>query len=172
VSECHYAWAKEGGGGSEAEAVAKETAETFLLGRFPFWDMGRFPFWVLGFGFSSSDFLGVVFVSFTVSAFLVVLFVPLALLFRRHPTRPSIYGADTALFKGDYFPDYQGGDNYDAACDYLLHRFVSLNQSAATKQIYAHYTCATDTQQIKCAYSFPISSLPLHRPSADADSPL
>lgn len=49
---------------------------------------------------------------------------------------------------GDYFPDYKGGDNYDATCDYLLHRFVSLNQSAATKQIYAHYTCAIDTQQI------------------------
>ncbi|KAG6888457.1 Guanine nucleotide-binding protein subunit alpha [Termitomyces sp. Mi166 len=48
----------------------------------------------------------------------------------------------------DYFPDYTGGDNYDAACEYLLRRFVSLNQSAATKQIYAHYTCATDTQQI------------------------
>jgi guanine nucleotide-binding protein G(i) subunit alpha len=54
----------------------------------------------------------------------------------------------------DYFPDYQGGANYDAACDYLLHRFVSLNQSAATKQIYAHYTCATDTQQIKCECFF------------------
>ena len=54
---------------------------------------------------------------------------------------------------GDYFPDYTGGDNYDAACDYLLHRFVSLNQSAATKQIYAHYTCATDTQQIKCEHA-------------------
>jgi guanine nucleotide-binding protein G(i) subunit alpha len=53
---------------------------------------------------------------------------------------------------GDYFPDYAGGDSYDAACDYLLHRFVSLNQSAATKQIYAHYTCATDTQQIKCMF--------------------
>ncbi|CCM03889.1 uncharacterized protein FIBRA_06040 [Fibroporia radiculosa] len=51
----------------------------------------------------------------------------------------------------EYFPDYNGGDSYDSACDYLLHRFVSLNQSAATKQIYAHYTCATDTQQIKCA---------------------
>lgn len=51
---------------------------------------------------------------------------------------------------GEYFPDYTGGANYDAACDYLLHRFVSLNQSAASKQIYAHYTCATDTQQIKC----------------------
>lgn len=22
---------------------------------------------------------------------------------------------------GDYFPDYTGGNNYDAACDYLLH---------------------------------------------------
>ena len=53
---------------------------------------------------------------------------------------------------GNYFPDYAGGDDYDAACNYLLHRFVSLNQSAATKQIYAHYTCATDTQQIKCTY--------------------
>jgi hypothetical protein len=52
----------------------------------------------------------------------------------------------------DYFPDFTGGDNYDAACDYLLHRFVSLNQSAASKQIYAHYTCATDTQQIKCKF--------------------
>jgi len=54
---------------------------------------------------------------------------------------------------GDYFPDYAGGDDYDAACAYLLHRFVSLNQSAQTKQIYAHYTCATDTQQIKFVLS-------------------
>lgn len=54
---------------------------------------------------------------------------------------------------GDYFPDYNGGDDYDSACNYLLHRFVSLNQSAATKQIYAHYTCATDTQQIKFVLS-------------------
>ncbi|KAF4620709.1 hypothetical protein D9613_000009 [Agrocybe pediades] len=54
----------------------------------------------------------------------------------------------------EYFPDYQGGDNYDAACDYLLHRFVSLNQSMATKQIHGHYTCTTDTQQIKCEFVF------------------
>ena len=60
---------------------------------------------------------------------------------------------------GDYFPDYTGGNNYDLACDYLLHRFVSLNQSAVTKQIYAHYTCATDTQQIKCMTFF-LSMLP------------
>ncbi|CAG8574821.1 5706_t:CDS:2 [Acaulospora colombiana] len=48
----------------------------------------------------------------------------------------------------NYFPDYEGGDNYDAACDYILNRFVSLNQSES-KQIYTHFTCATDTQQIK-----------------------
>jgi hypothetical protein len=55
---------------------------------------------------------------------------------------------------GDYFPDYTGGADYNAACEYLLQRFVSLNQSAATKQIYAHYTCATDTNQIRCMYSY------------------
>ncbi|KAG9002240.1 guanine nucleotide-binding protein subunit alpha [Tulasnella sp. JGI-2019a] len=54
---------------------------------------------------------------------------------------------------GDYFPDYTGGDDYDSACDYLLHRFVSLNQNSGSKQIYAHYTCATDTQQIKFVLS-------------------
>ncbi|CAB4475151.1 unnamed protein product [Rhizophagus irregularis] len=43
---------------------------------------------------------------------------------------------------------YEGGNNYEAACDYILDRFVSLNQSDV-KQIYTHFTCATDTQQIK-----------------------
>ncbi|EJU04442.1 G protein alpha-subunit [Dacryopinax primogenitus] len=53
----------------------------------------------------------------------------------------------------DYFPDFTGGSDYDLACEYLLNRFLSLNQQAATKQIYAHYTCATDTQQIKFVLS-------------------
>jgi len=47
-----------------------------------------------------------------------------------------------------YFPDYEGGDNETAACDYILNRFVSLNQSD-TKNIYTHFTCATDTTQIR-----------------------
>jgi guanine nucleotide-binding protein subunit alpha len=34
------------------------------------------------------------------------------------------------------------------ACDYILNRFVSLNQHE-TKQIYTHFTCATDTTQIR-----------------------
>ncbi|KAL9052349.1 MAG: hypothetical protein Q9162_005441 [Coniocarpon cinnabarinum] len=48
----------------------------------------------------------------------------------------------------NYFPDYEGGPEYGAACDYILHRFVSLNQQE-TKQVYTHFTCATDTQQIR-----------------------
>ncbi|PGH10008.1 guanine nucleotide-binding protein subunit alpha [Blastomyces parvus] len=48
----------------------------------------------------------------------------------------------------NYFPDYEGGPEYTAACDYILNRFVSLNQ-AETKQIYTHFTCATDTSQIR-----------------------
>ena len=38
--------------------------------------------------------------------------------------------------------------DYAAACDYILNRFVSLNQHE-TKQIYTHFTCATDTTQIR-----------------------
>jgi guanine nucleotide-binding protein G(i) subunit alpha len=48
----------------------------------------------------------------------------------------------------NYFPDYEGGAEYAAACDYILNRFVSLNQHE-TKQIYTHFTCATDTTQIR-----------------------
>ncbi|KAJ7314568.1 guanine nucleotide binding protein, alpha subunit, partial [Mycena albidolilacea] len=38
----------------------------------------------------------------------------------------------------NYFPDYNSRNNYDAACNYLLHQLGSLNQSVAPKQIYAH----------------------------------
>ncbi|KAI8377391.1 G-alpha protein [Radiomyces spectabilis] len=53
----------------------------------------------------------------------------------------------------NYFDDYHGGDNYEAACQFLLQRFVSLNTRADTKQIYTHFTCATDTKQIKFVMS-------------------
>ncbi|KAF7724426.1 guanine nucleotide-binding protein subunit alpha [Apophysomyces ossiformis] len=53
----------------------------------------------------------------------------------KHPLRES-------------FPDFSGPESYEAASDYILNRFVSLNQSDS-KQIYTHFTCATDTQQIK-----------------------
>ncbi|KAI8387300.1 guanine nucleotide binding protein, alpha subunit [Blakeslea trispora] len=46
------------------------------------------------------------------------------------------------------FPDFNGPETYETASDYILNRFVSLNQSDS-KQIYTHFTCATDTQQIR-----------------------
>ncbi|CAO3640520.1 unnamed protein product [Cunninghamella blakesleeana] len=53
----------------------------------------------------------------------------------KHPLRES-------------FPDFTGPETYDSASDYILNRFVSLNQSDS-KQVYTHFTCATDTEQIK-----------------------
>ncbi|ORX93110.1 guanine nucleotide-binding protein alpha subunit [Basidiobolus meristosporus CBS 931.73] len=47
----------------------------------------------------------------------------------------------------DYFPDFEGGEDFDAATQYLIQRFQALNKSDA-KQVYAHLTCATDTQQM------------------------
>ncbi|CAO3635954.1 unnamed protein product [Cunninghamella echinulata] len=46
------------------------------------------------------------------------------------------------------FTDFTGPETYDSASDYILNRFVSLNQSDS-KQVYTHFTCATDTLQIK-----------------------
>lgn len=48
----------------------------------------------------------------------------------------------------NYFPDYEGGADFDAGCEYIRNRFITLNQSDE-KQIYTHLTCATDTSQIK-----------------------
>lgn len=63
----------------------------------------------------------------------------------------------------DYFPDFTGtinfeilisqillgGEDYDLAAAFALGKYVELNKSPQTKQIYAHFTCATDTAQIK-----------------------
>ncbi|KAI9150927.1 guanine nucleotide-binding protein subunit alpha [Blastocladiella emersonii ATCC 22665] len=48
-----------------------------------------------------------------------------------------------------HFPDYAGPEgDYDASCEYFYQRFTALNRTAS-KQIYVHYTCATDTTQVK-----------------------
>jgi guanine nucleotide-binding protein G(i) subunit alpha len=64
----------------------------------------------------------------------------------------------------NYFPDYEGGADYAAACDYILNRFVSLNQ-AEQKQIYTHFTCATDTTQIRFVMAAVNGKLSLPNPS-------
>lgn len=37
----------------------------------------------------------------------------------------------------EYFSDYNGGSDYNSACEYIVNRFVSLNQSDA-KTVYTH----------------------------------
>ncbi|KAG8957754.1 guanine nucleotide-binding protein subunit alpha [Tulasnella sp. 419] len=46
-----------------------------------------------------------------------------------------------------YFEDYQGGDSFEAACEYFRRRFLALNQGHS--RVITHFTCATDTKQIK-----------------------
>ncbi|KAG0141923.1 hypothetical protein CROQUDRAFT_51025 [Cronartium quercuum f. sp. fusiforme G11] len=48
-----------------------------------------------------------------------------------------------------YFPDYAGEDtDYEASRSYFKDRFVRLNRSSK-KEIYTHYTCATDTSLMR-----------------------
>jgi guanine nucleotide-binding protein G(i) subunit alpha len=49
----------------------------------------------------------------------------------------------------DYFPDYTGPNEYDEASAFIMNKFVSLNKTPESKQVYTHFTCATDTAQIK-----------------------
>ncbi|KAJ7624367.1 G-protein alpha subunit-domain-containing protein [Roridomyces roridus] len=50
-----------------------------------------------------------------------------------------------------HFADYTGSDNYDAACEYFLQRFVSLVPNPQIRPVYAHFTSTADpdTRQSK-----------------------
>lgn len=45
------------------------------------------------------------------------------------------------------FPDYNGPQDYDHAREYIRDRFTELNENKS-KSLYAHFTCATDTDNI------------------------
>lgn len=49
-----------------------------------------------------------------------------------------------------YFPDYERGDNFDAAVEYIKDRFLELNTDNIP--IYPFVTCATDTDNIKLVF--------------------
>lgn len=51
-----------------------------------------------------------------------------------------------------YFPEYAGMDDFQSACDFFRNKFLELNRNEM-KQIYTHFTCATDTKQIKFVMS-------------------
>jgi len=50
------------------------------------------------------------------------------------------------------FPDYDGGDDYDAGCDFLRNEFECRNRNPE-KQVYAHITCATDTDNVAAVFN-------------------
>ncbi|KAI9296854.1 putative guanine nucleotide-binding protein alpha-1 subunit [Neoconidiobolus thromboides FSU 785] len=52
----------------------------------------------------------------------------------------------------NYFPEYQGGTDFQSACEFFKGKFLALNKNVE-KQIYCHFTCATDTKQIKFVMS-------------------
>ncbi|KAH9418024.1 Guanine nucleotide-binding protein G(k) subunit alpha, partial [Dermatophagoides pteronyssinus] len=50
------------------------------------------------------------------------------------------------------FPEYTGRNTYDEAAAYIQMKFESLNRNPDTKDIYTHFTCATDTNNIQFVF--------------------
>ncbi|KAL9643502.1 hypothetical protein ABK040_010116 [Willaertia magna] len=48
-----------------------------------------------------------------------------------------------------FFVEYEGGKNFEAAVNFIRSKFEEKNRNPRHKTIYSHYTCATDTQQLK-----------------------
>ncbi|XP_063052186.1 guanine nucleotide-binding protein G(i) subunit alpha-1-like [Engraulis encrasicolus] len=50
------------------------------------------------------------------------------------------------------FPEYKGGNTYDEAGGFILNQFEELNKRKDTKEIYTHFTCATDTKNVQFVF--------------------
>ncbi|XP_076336113.1 guanine nucleotide-binding protein G(i) subunit alpha-like isoform X2 [Tachypleus tridentatus] len=50
------------------------------------------------------------------------------------------------------FPEYQGANSYEDAGSYIQMKFEMLNRQKGTKEIYTHFTCATDTENIQFVF--------------------
>ncbi|KAH9382165.1 hypothetical protein HPB48_013178 [Haemaphysalis longicornis] len=50
------------------------------------------------------------------------------------------------------FPEYTGSNTYEEAAAYIQMKFESLNKRRDTKEIYTHFTCATDTNNIQFVF--------------------
>ncbi|KPP61638.1 guanine nucleotide-binding protein G(z) subunit alpha-like [Scleropages formosus] len=50
------------------------------------------------------------------------------------------------------FPDYKGQNSYEEAAVYIQRQFEDLNRNKETKEIYSHFTCATDTSNIQFVF--------------------
>ncbi|KAJ8259802.1 hypothetical protein GJAV_G00173610 [Gymnothorax javanicus] len=50
------------------------------------------------------------------------------------------------------FPEYSGANKYDEAAGYIQTKFEDLNKKKDTKEIYTHFTCATDTKNVQAGF--------------------
>ncbi|XP_017552760.1 guanine nucleotide-binding protein G(z) subunit alpha [Colossoma macropomum] len=50
------------------------------------------------------------------------------------------------------FADYKGQNTYEEAAVYVQRQFEDLNRNKETKEIYSHFTCATDTSNIQFVF--------------------
>ena len=51
------------------------------------------------------------------------------------------------------FSEYTGENNYGMACQYIKNKFESQNESKDLRNIFCHFTCATDTNLIRFTFS-------------------
>jgi guanine nucleotide-binding protein G(i) subunit alpha len=50
------------------------------------------------------------------------------------------------------FSDYQGDNTYEESATYIQQQFEDLNKKENEKEIYPHFTCATDTSNVKFVF--------------------
>ncbi|XP_054719448.1 guanine nucleotide-binding protein G(i) subunit alpha [Uloborus diversus] len=50
------------------------------------------------------------------------------------------------------FPEYTGNNTYEEAASYIKMKFENQNKRKDTKEIYTHFTCATDTNNIQFVF--------------------
>lgn len=50
------------------------------------------------------------------------------------------------------FLEYKGANTYEDASSYIREKFESLNRRKDQKEIYTHFTCATDTNNIQFVF--------------------
>ncbi|XP_013875593.1 guanine nucleotide-binding protein G(i) subunit alpha [Austrofundulus limnaeus] len=50
------------------------------------------------------------------------------------------------------YPEYKGGNSYGEAANYIQGQFEDLNRHKDEKEIYPHFTCATDTKNVQFVF--------------------
>lgn len=50
------------------------------------------------------------------------------------------------------FPEYEGANTYEETSRFIQDKFRELNKSPQYKAIYFHFTCATDTENVKFVF--------------------